>query len=47
MKRRRDGRLILLYKCLKGAASIPTDDLISLPPPHPRKKLGAVEIILL
>ena len=27
-KRRRDSRLILLYKCLKGAASIPTDDLI-------------------
>ena len=25
---RRDSRLILLYKCLKGAASIPTDDLI-------------------
>ena len=28
-KRRRDIRLILLYKGLKGAASIPTDDLIS------------------
>ena len=27
-KRRRDSRLILLYKSLKGAASIPTDDLI-------------------
>ena len=27
-KRRRDSRLILLYKGLKGAASIPTDDLI-------------------
>ena len=25
-KRRRDSRLILLYKGLKGAASIPTDD---------------------
>ena len=29
-KRRRDSRLILLYKGLKGKASIPTDDLISL-----------------
>ena len=27
-KRRRDSRLILLYNCLKGAAGIPTDDLI-------------------
>ena len=27
-KRRRDRSLILLYKCLKHAASIPTDDLI-------------------
>ena len=27
-KRRRDSRLILLYKGLKGKASIPTDDLI-------------------
>ena len=27
-KRRRDSRLILLYKGLKGAASIPTDDVI-------------------
>ena len=27
-KRRRDSRPILLYKGLKGAASIPTDDLI-------------------
>ena len=27
-KRRRDSRLILLYKGLKGAACIPTDDLI-------------------
>ena len=26
-KRRRDGRLILLYKGLKGKATIPTDDL--------------------
>ena len=32
-KRKRDSRLILLYKGLKGAACIPTDDL------------GAVEII--
>ena len=29
-KRRRDSRLILLYKGLKGKASIPTDDLIPL-----------------
>ena len=29
-KRRRDSRLILLYKVLKGKPSIPTDDLISL-----------------
>ena len=29
-KRRRDNRLILLYKRLKGKASIPTDDLIPL-----------------
>ena len=29
-KRRRDSRLILLYKGLKGRASIPTDDLIPL-----------------
>ena len=36
-KRRRDSRLILLYKGLKGAACIPTDDLIP--------QLGAVEII--
>ena len=28
-KRRRDSRLILLYKGLKGTASIPTDDLIT------------------
>ena len=27
-KRRKDNRLILLYKGLKGKASIPTDDLI-------------------
>ena len=27
-KRGRDSRLILLYKCLNGAASIPTNDLI-------------------
>ena len=29
-KRRRNSRLILLYKGLKGKASIPTDDLIPL-----------------
>ena len=29
-KRRRDSRLILLYKALKGKASIPTDDFIPL-----------------
>ena len=29
-KQRRDSRLILLYKGLKGKASIPTDDLIPL-----------------
>ena len=28
-KRRKDNRLILLYKGLKGKASVPTDDLIS------------------
>ena len=27
-KRRKDNRLVLLYKCLKGKARIPTDDLI-------------------
>ena len=36
-KRRRDSRLILLYKGLKGAASIPTDDLIP--------QFGALKII--
>ena len=35
-KRRKDNRLILLYKGLKGKANIPTDDLIP--------KLGVVEI---
>ena len=29
-KQRRDSKLILLYKGLKGTASIPTDDLIPL-----------------
>ena len=29
-ERRRDSRLIVLYKGLKGKASIPTDDLIRL-----------------
>ena len=28
MKRRKDNRLILLYKGLKGKASVPTDNLI-------------------
>ena len=32
-KRRRDSRIILLYKGLKGAASIPTNDT-PLPTPH-------------
>ena len=42
-KRRRESRLILLYKRLKGAACIPTDDLSS---PHPQlPQLSAVEII--
>ena len=27
-KRRKDNRLVLLYKCLKGKARIPTEDLI-------------------
>ena len=31
-KKRGDSRLIRLYKGLKGAASIPTDDLIPGPP---------------
>ena len=35
-KRRKDNRLVLLYKGLKGKASVPTDDLIP--------KLGVVEI---
>ena len=34
-KRRKDSRLIMLYKGLKGAASIPTDDLI---PPNRRTR---------
>ena len=38
-KRRRDSRLILLHKGLKGKASIPTGDLIPL--------LGAAGIIIL
>ena len=32
-KMRKDSRLIMLYKGLKGAASIPTDDLV---PPNRR-----------
>ena len=32
-KRRKDSRL-MLYKGLKGAASIPTNDLVPPPPPH-------------
>ena len=35
LKKRRDSRQILLYKGLKGAACIPTDDLIPLPQPPP------------
>ena len=35
-KRRRDSRIIMLYKGLKGAASIPTNDLV-LPIRHVRK----------
>ena len=38
-KRRKDNRLILLYKGLKGKASVPTDDLIP--------KIGVVEISIL
>ena len=34
-KKRRDSRLILLYKDLKGAASIPTDGLILPSRNHP------------
>ena len=34
-KRRRNSRLILLYKGLKGAACIPIDDFIPPPPPPP------------
>ena len=30
-KRRKDNRLLLLYKGLKGKASLPTDDLIHKP----------------
>ena len=32
-RRRKDSKLIMLYKGLKGAASIPTNDLVSPPPP--------------
>ena len=35
-KRRRDSRIIMLYKGLKGAASIPTNDLVP-PIRHVRK----------
>ena len=35
-KRRRDSRIIMLYKCLKGAAIIPTNDLVT-PIRHVRK----------
>ena len=35
-KRRRDSRIIMLYKGLKGAASIPTNDLVP-PIGHVRK----------
>ena len=34
-KRKKDNRLVLLYKCLKGKARIPTDDLIPKTPPWP------------
>ena len=34
-KRRKDSRLIILYKDLKGAATIPTDDLV---PPNRRTR---------
>ena len=34
-KRRKDSRLVMLYKGLKGAASIPTNDLV---PPHPHNQ---------
>ena len=34
-KRRKDSRLILLYKGLKGTANIPTDDLV---PPNRRTR---------
>ena len=37
-KGRRDGRLILFYKGLKGKASILTDDLIPPHPPPPPKQ---------
>ena len=37
-KRRRDSKLILLYKGVKGGTNIPTDDLIP--------QLGSVEIII-
>ena len=37
-KRRKDIRLIMLYKGLKGAASIPTNDLVPPPPPIRRTR---------
>ena len=39
-KKWRDSRIIMLYKGLKGAASIPTNDLAPPPPPQ----LGMSEI---
>ena len=46
IKRRRDSRIIMLYKGLKGAASIPTNDIVpaSLPP---SPQLGMSESIIL
>ena len=43
-KRRKDNRLILLYKGLKGTARIPTDDLIPYLSLVKFPRLGAVEI---
>ena len=40
-KRRRDSRLIILYKGLKGVDSIPTDDLI--PPNKAQKKSSLID----
>ena len=37
MKRRKDNRIILLYKGLKGRAKIPTDDFIPKNRRYPQK----------